>query len=406
MLFDGVPITTVSKALQQEVLTGMIRPGQSFETTVQQSGGRLFISLGDHKIPLDAELPFTAGQAVRAEIIETAPELRLRILPRTDTGARGAASAGATATAASSLEPVLRQVLDLLGAPALRGLETRFIPRELPPDASALRQLFTVILGRSGFGADLEELTVLLQAAAEDSIVTPEIPGSVQQLMLANAGDSVAIARFLKNLSGGQALEARIAEALRNGQPDLARRLLQEDLVARVAQLRGRDALIAYFRGRGQLQRFEEVIQRITDHGIGSRIMNIHGSDQPWHFLEIPFAPETGMQQARIYFFEEEQGSRKNRKKPFSIAAFDLETTRLGAIWITLKTAGNRIDCRFRVMHDEIVNTIEENADSLRAALEDAGYAGAVIRASRWDGDRLAEAARIMRRFSRINVNA
>ena len=83
----------------------------------------------------------------------------------------------------------------------------------------------------------------------------------------------------------------------------------------------------------------------------------------------------------------------------------DLSMTRLGDLWIALTIARGRCSCRFRAANPAAVQAIRAERDGLIQALQSAGYPGAQVRVEPWDGDRLGEAAGLMRRFSGINVN-
>jgi hypothetical protein len=84
----------------------------------------------------------------------------------------------------------------------------------------------------------------------------------------------------------------------------------------------------------------------------------------------------------------------------------DLETSRLGDLWIELGFAGAICRCRLRATSEAVVNALELAGSELESSLVKAGYTYASVSVGLWTGDRLGAAADMLARFQGMEVEA
>ncbi len=381
----------------QNVHGGALRPGQVFQTVVGMQGDKLLLQLGAARVALDPSVELTPGDTVRVEILGTAAKLQLRISP-------AGASAG-TASQTAAANTLMASVLESLGALPLADAAPALIPAHLPQTTQALQQLFALFLSRGTLGSDVEQLAALLtQASAQGAVPThlaAQFSAWVAQFAAAEAS---GLKNLLEQLGGRRSLEARLALALQTGTLDAALESLSQDVRVQLAQLRNLEPLRAWLRENGQLRRFDDMAQRVMDRLSGGQLQNLRGLEQPYLFVEIPLPPGGDLRHAQIHFFDEGHAKGKPFDQNNALVAFDLSTTRLGDLWITLQVTSGRCACHLRATTPDTVNAIKEASGALADSLLNAGFPDAHITVSLWDGDRLRAAAGMMRRFSGLDV--
>jgi hypothetical protein len=372
-----------------------LRAGQTLQSVVQGTADQPFLSLGGARVPLEPALGLTPGQAVQVEVQDNAGQLQLNVTPQAAPGA---------AAPMDAVGALVRQALEILGS-APRSEATALLPSLLPQNADAVRQLLSLFVSRGSLGRDLDALAGWLHGAADAGS-----EGAAQALAWLSSfseTESAALANVLRQLSEGRSFEARLAAALGAGDDaEGAFDSVQADLRAWLGGLQDDKTLMAWLRGQGQTRDFDSVVQRVLDRLGGAQLQNLHGVEQPYVFLEVPFPPGNGLEHAQVHFLSED-GRSKGRFDPGqATVAIDLATTRLGDLWITLHAAGGHCRCDFRATQPDAVQAITDASGELVEALNGAGYTDAVVRASLWDGDRLRAAAALVRPWSGLNVSA
>ncbi|HPO17154.1 MAG TPA: flagellar hook-length control protein FliK [Candidatus Hydrogenedentes bacterium] len=390
-------IPQINTVTLQNIYGGALRPGQAFQTVVQMQGDKLLLQLGAARIALDPSVELTPGETVRVEVLGTAAKLQLRISP----------AAAAPETAAGTVIPntLLTSVLESLGALPIADVAPTLIPAHLPQTTQVLQQLFTLFLSRGSLGADVEQLATLLAQASSQGALSGDLATRFGAWVTQfTAMETTGFKNLLEQLSSKRSLEARLALALKTNSIDASLESLSKDIRTQLAQLREQEPLRAWLRENGQLRQFDDAVQRVLNRFSGGELQNLRALEQPYLFLEIPLPSGSELRFAQVHFF----GEGRNKGKPFdqhnALVALDLNTTRLGDLWITLQMTAGRCACHFKATTSEIVQAIRDASDELVDSLDKAGYLKAHITVSRWDGDRIRAAAAMMRRFSGIDV--
>ena len=398
MLTNG-PIPTTIRLLPQSVSEAGLRPGQSFQTTVQGTPGRMSLQLGGMRVPLEETVPLAPGQPVLVEVGEVGQGLQLRIVPRTP--------AAESPAGTTSFQRLIAQVLEGLGALEVAETAPGIVPRYLPHTAQLLRDLFSLFLSRGTLGRDLQHLSAMLGQAAADGAIAQETAALFTALAAQfNASQSTEFKELLQQLAQGARTEARLARALDAGTLEAALAAFDAELRVQVARLRGQEAFLAYLRGKGQLRRFEQTMRSIAERLDGGQLQNLRGLEMPYIFLELPASSDSAIRHGQIHFFGEGSGKRRGFDKKHAILVLDLATSRLGDLWITLRVSPGHCQCHFRATTGAVVSAIAAASGELAEALAAAGYPQAEVQASLWDGDRFRQAGALMQRFAGLDLNA
>ncbi len=387
---------------------GGLRAGQVLNGMVDGTRPHLSVLVSGTHVALPETANLVSGQPVSIEVVETAQGLQLRISPRSDASGQGALAASATGSGAMPMAELTSRLLEALyGIRMPEGAE-RLIPPALPQNEAAVRIALAAFAGRTSLGQDLQLISDLVgQAAGPGGTLSEANQAALAALSQYVATDSEGLESLIRDLQvlAARPNEARIAAALAKGTGQAAgegERGLREVL----AGLRQDETLAGRLRGIGQLRAFQETADRVVDRLTGAQLQNLRGTDQAYYFIEVPFGPETGIRRAQVHFFGEGGGGRRGFDARNSMVAFDLSTTHLGDLWISLRAAHGFCECRLSATSPEAVRAIEDAAGELDSALREAGYERVNVKAALWTGDRLAEAAALMRRFSGINVQA
>ena len=375
-----------------------LRPGISLETFVQGGAGKTFLFIQGVRVPLGAETGLTPGQAVRVDVVAGASRPALQVTPLTpDTSAPRQVSA---------MTDLLAPILTRLGAETSAAHAARMLPNALPLSPQHLHQMLALFFEQGRLAEDLRQLASLLTAAAKQA---PDL-ATAAQFIEGRAGALTAQTvqewrQLLAREGKGHALEARIARAIEEGRLEMLPALFREDLRAQVAALRGNAALLAYLRGTRRLREFEEIIQRITDRLSGGEMQKLRSLEQPYHFIEIPVAPESGLTRAQIHFFGDGAAGAKGAAGENSVV-LDLELTRLGALWVALRQTAAHCDCRVQSASPPVRKALEAAREELEDGLVAAGYRTARVSVVPWNGDRIGAVAALMDRFGGLRVDA
>jgi len=384
---------------QQQTLGSALRPGQQFSTIVQGSGDRLFLQLGTQRVPLGAELGLAPGSAVLVETVQAEQGLRLQITPRTAPD-----TLGASQRPAPSLESALTRILAQLGIASDENVAS-IVPARMPVDVEALRQLFALFSSRGSLSTDLQSIATTLQQAAAAGVLTPTVAAAFQSLLAAfAAAEAPEWDALLRRLGDTRPMAARLAAVVDGVKLDVALAGMHEQLRAEVARLRGNDALLTYLRGNRQLKQFEQTLHRVLERFSAGDSQNLRALDQPYLFLELPVT-NAQLLHLQVHIIGEEQKRRGGEKPRGGLVVLDVALTRLGALWISLQTARDRCVCHIRAANDAARVELGAGRTELEAALREAGFVHAEVSISAWSGDRLHEAASLLRQFSGIQRN-
>ncbi len=374
-------------------VTSSLRPGQVFQTTVQARGDALSIQVGALRIPIPADGGLQPGQNVTAQVVQEGQVLQLQVSPQNvPAGDSGAPAALGTAVATA---------LETLGMLHAADLAPRLLPRNLPTNGAAVRDLLALFAAWDSLAEDLDAVSSALARAAAAGVVPRELARAfAEALARLFASDPRDFDRVLRQAASrsGKSLAARIAAAAASGTLEDLLDELSADIRALAAQLREHEGLGRFLRNAGEETAFREAMSRIHARFSGQALQNLRSFEQPYLFLELPFGAGSPITHAQVHFFGEEKGGRRFDPANATVI-LDLATTQLGSLWISVKITQGHCSCWFRVDRPAAVKAIESATADLVDSLADAGYPGAKVRVEGWDGDRFAAAAGLMRRF-------
>jgi flagellar hook-length control protein FliK len=107
-----------------------------------------------------------------------------------------------------------------------------------------------------------------------------------------------------------------------------------------------------------------------------------------------------------VHILGEEQARERGFDRENAAVAIDLETTRLGGLWISLAIHQGECRCWIRAQTPEAVRAIDAHASELAERLKSSGYRNAQVSVSLWRGDRVSEAVNLLAHFRGVNLEA
>lgn len=387
--------------------TGPIR------TTVQGASGNLWIRLQGIRIPLGERPDLAPGRAVLIEVRPGPEGPTLRVMPATSSVAAGSmpdagAAAAHPSAAGSPVGSAVVQLLQQFAAMARPDVLQRLLPLGLGLSVDVVRPLVRLLGAPQGFGDDLAAIREgIAQRVAAGTLSADESAALLRLLGEADAPDDAAgfgqRVLWASRQSPGR-LEALLAQALERGRAGAGALGELEDLRSRLVELRGR--LGAYPDDGGSLGPLRDAINRVVDRLSGAQVQQSRGGDVAYQFLQAPVGATEGYRHAHLHVFLERRRAGADAEYGQAMVAFDVATTRLGPLWITLSTVRNSCVCTFRSESAQVLDAIRQDAAELEASFRTVGFAGAEVRTAPWHGDRLRELADLMTRLSGLEVNA
>lgn len=375
-----------------------LKPGQVLQGVISENEGALFVLVRGQKVPIEAQQGLTAGQRVSIEIIKNDAGPVLRLTPQP--AQTSAPPPAPPPPSAEALRGALFDALKTLGAVSRANVAARIPPAWLPPSADAVRQLVSLFLLRDTLGPDIRQIAQWVQQAVSARALPAQNLEEV--LFLFSGADAPKIAARLRELVRYRSTEARLASIASGENPEMALSGLERELRTVVKRLLEDEAFQGFLRGHGKLRAFQQTAQRTLDRLDGAAAQNLRGIEQPYAFLELPMPSEAPVRHAQVHFFSRGRGTGREH----ALAALDLETTRLGSLWVTLYAAPGQCNCHFRATDQDAVDAIDAAADELADALRTAGYPNPRVAVSLWDGDRLAAAAEFLDGFNGVDLSA
>ncbi|MCH7908456.1 MAG: flagellar hook-length control protein FliK, partial [Candidatus Hydrogenedentes bacterium] len=268
----------------------------------------------------------------------------------------------------------------------------------IPKSAGAFEsgQRVVVTLVESGQGPTLR---ISPQPAPYQAASTaPAAPLGLLSAVLESLG---ALSR--QNLSAASSL---LAQLVLSGSDSDVQAALRESLYVQLTQLRANQKLSAFLKGTGRLGAFETAVDGLLEQLRGGDVQRMSASEIPYQLIELPLHPQSGFERAQVHFFGEENNTKQGGSPGTSLVVFDLSLSRLGDMWITLRTTENMCTCRIETVDPNAAAMIEEHSEELANALAEAGYPGAVVESAAWEGDRLAAVADLFRGVSGLDISA
>jgi len=375
--------------------SGAFRPGQTYRGVVVNQQGNLFAVFGGARVPIAAAAGFAAGQPVLAQATETNGTLQLVL--------RTAPDAAARAQPSPAESGLLRTVLAQLGRLDRADRAAAIVPQSLPQSATAIRQLLGLFIQQNTVADDLQFLIQFTQQASAQGQLSPQLASQFAELaQFLSASEAQALHQLLRRLADDNRIEARLAAIAARGGA-VSKDALPSGLRALLAQLLGDNAFTAFLRGRGAQEAVHDAVNRILERQDGGRLMQTHGGNQPYAFVELPIAANGPFRHGFLHFFEDGGAGQRDANVPNSVA-LDLNLTRLGDLWVQLSVFAGTCRCQFRVADEDARTAIDDARSTLEAALKETGYDAVQVTVGDWDGDRIGATANLLRRFHGMDV--
>jgi len=396
----GVQLPPVTVPLPRPVPAALLRAGTTLQGVVRGQPGDLVLQVAGQRIPIPSSSSFQPGQTAFVRIVETQTGVQLLVTPQPAPPSEGTVQD-------SALAGVLARILETLHSTLPAQSAAQLVPAALPANEPALRSLMALFTSRGSTADDLRSLAALISRAAAEGALPPATAqefaawvaqlGTFEPMRLASAVEWV-----LRN--AGYHLEAQLAQAAESDELDDLAPKFQRSVRAQLAALIRNPTLLKYLETHGNLRRFHEAAERVLDRFSAAQFQNLRALELPYFFAEIPFPQGGPIRHGQLHVFGGE--SRRGFDPRNATVVLDLSTSRLGSLWISLQAAAGTCTCWFRATESAAVEVIEAHSDDLVKALGDAGYPRSQVRVMLWDGDRLAAAAALMRRFSSFGASA
>jgi len=390
---------------------GTLRTGQVLQGSVVGSPGNLELRVAGLRALLGASIALTPGQTVNVTVEAAEGGLRLSVAPLASAAEvlPGSPAAEALPGPASMLPGFLSRALDLLGAADRRDALVPLVPASLPPSVAAARALLALFISPSSLAGDLELLATMTGRALEAGALPQELGtrlGALLGGLLSTEAEALPATLRQWAAQARHTLEARVLEALTSGRVAELPARLQEDLRALLLRLHEDEGMRGHLVRRGELGAFEGALERVLERLAGSQLQNLRAFEGPYLFLELPAGEGAAFARAQVHVFGEGGHGGRGFDARHASVALDLSTASLGDLWVDLVMVEGRCRCTLRAARPETVAAIARELGDLERTLADAGYPGAVLQVVPWDGNRLAETARLMHRFSSVDVRA
>ncbi len=400
-VFSDVIYTELLNLPLKALGTSSLRSGMRAQGTIEGVPKALVLAVAGQRVPLPEAADLVPGQTVTVEVAETPQGMQLRLAPVSGRSQEAPATPLPTAEALSF-------ALEALDVRATSETVSQLLPASLPRTEAAIRSFVALFVRPQTTHEDLALIASLVAQAAEAGALPPETADEILTVLRQAASfaptDAEGDTAPRPMPQPARPFEAAVANALPANDAATVSSALREDARAIIMRLQHDETFTGFIHEKGQLRAFQDAGARVIDRLTAAHLQNLHGLDQAYYFAEIPLPANAPVSQARIHIFGDGQRGRHEFNAKNASVAMDLSTTHLGDLWIALQMIEGRCTCHFLATSEEAAARIETGSADLKQALERAGYAGASVHVGVWDGDRLRETARLMRRFSGLDI--
>jgi len=403
-----------------------LQVGQQYAGEIRSANGGLIVALGDITVPLrGGQASIRPGMQVLVEVSiqngakslrviapqpagqqppasSTAPSVSLQ--PPSGTGRPGAGpqafapqTGGAVHDKAGGGElfsKALTQALRALDATRQAPELARIISPQAPQTPAAQQIVAAALLVQGGIADDLQRVTHSVRHGAQSGALprskAAAVIALIAGLVIEDGGDVEAVLHRLRQ-NATQSFESRLARVLGSGDSMDQVFARTEDLRGQLMDLLRNDNFTRQLRDAGLFREFEQAARNLLDRFAGVQLQNTRALDFPYLFLQLPFDPAGGIRHGRLHILGEGRGDGMDKDNASLI--LDLDTTNLGPVLIALGLTHGRCTCTIRAVDEAAVDMFEAHADDLKEALSRAGFPGATVQATSWDGDAIAALA-------------
>lgn len=394
-MLNPLPSTTIQITTPQA--ENGLQPGRTYSGVVRAQPDGLVALIGRVHVPLGTTSGLSAGQPilVTTRIQEGTLQLTIR------------AQAAAAPQSGGAEPALLESVLNALGRPELAGRLATLLPRQVPATEAALRALVSSLLAERGAGQDVQQLQQFLNSATNQGVLRADAGLNLSPwLSLTALADSAAWNELLRRARTERQAASQLARvAFGKAGPDSLQNLKQS-LSSLVQRLLDDPGFQNWLRDNGQEETFRALADRVFERASGSDVQNLRALNQPYQFLEMPIPAGEGFFRLQLHFFSDGDSRKQDPADTAHRTVIDVETSRLGPVWIDLQTHRQSCSCTFKMATPELVDVVDESLPELRASLTALGYGDVRIRALPWDGDREGALLALLAPFKSLDLEA
>ena len=378
-----------------------LKPGQVYQAVVKASPQGLNVQVGNIRIALPPDTALLPGQPVTVQRPPAAESSQIIIRPTT------------TSSPAQAAQPT--QALDVLARllrelPALMKLSPEqgaaLVPKALPSSDAVIRLALHIFQLHATVPEAVDRVVRML-----NQLVAKEGASPVADRLLSLLSDGPdlskpeSIAPFLKRVHA-QALQSPLEGAPRflstAGTPMQS---TEASLYLLLGGLRNDDSVRVLLESPGALKSFQQSVDTLMEHTAGQHVQNARALEIPYAYLNIPFS-EGEIRQAQIHIFGDGGGQDEWNDGKSGRIVLDLETSRLGALWIDVQHSTDACSCRIEVASDSIAVHINSAAAALADRLEASGFSQVSVVAYVETVDRMSSIAELFQRYSGLDLQA
>jgi hypothetical protein len=398
-LSASLPVTIPMTDTLLNLVQGL-KPDQVYRGVVSETPKGNVVNVNGARIALPQNSTLAPGQPVTVTLQVESGVSKIII---------EASSSSATPTA-KTIDPMtlIKTVMQQLpGLASLAPEQAAALVPSVLPSSDALVRLALQILQVQARAP--EAVTIIVRTlqqhtakgSADASVTTVlELLGSNVKL-----DEPKSILQFLKRVQSHTQRPplAGFSESFTNAQMSSVRG--DTHLYQLLAAIRGNQSLAELLEGTGGLKLFREATETLMDHTAGQHLQNARSLEIPYAYMNLPLGEEA-ISQVQIHILGEGRNPEDWGEGAAGQIVLDLETSRLGPMWIHIEHTADTCSCRFDVASDEVAEHINNAADTLAARLEGASFKNVSVRAATWDGDRLASIAKLFQRVSGLDIKA
>lgn len=367
---------------------------ESIAGRVIATSNGLVVQAGQFRIPLEAGMGLSAGQHVDVRVVRDGARLQWQITARP-----GGEPAPVTT---SNLSGSVQRVLDALGLTSSqwRTLAANLVPSNLPLDQAILQQVITLYAQPARLGSAFQMVTRLVNEAVAAGVPLGDAAKVIMEI--AQRMERGTTESFRALIRQAFPLRGRSMAAVLAGLADIpkgnALPMVQEDLRLLIGQLLKDDAFTEFLKSSDKTDVFRRAAEGVLDRITAGELNSARNLQMPYLFAELPLPDDGQLRHLHIHILGE--GNGKDGSPESHTVVLDIETSRLGKMWIHLLHAPGTCRCVIKAQESETVALLEQHGPRLVDALNTLGYPDASVKSESWDGDRIAQASRLLRRFS------
>ncbi|MCH7909527.1 MAG: flagellar hook-length control protein FliK, partial [Candidatus Hydrogenedentes bacterium] len=359
--------------------------------------------LNGTRIPLPNTVTWPLGQVVDVLVSRRGAATELRLSPQPETGSPQ------PVPKSPSVEQTIQALLNKQGTQPSANL-VRLLSAaggQIPMTVDTIGALVRLFAGRARTAGDQSRFDRIVEELVAAGVFTGDdgdvMARALESFFVRTAATLVSMLKRLRARAGNP-VEAQLAKVAQ-GEQSIEAALRNSDQTAQTLRnIRQHEEVVRFLRETGHWEEFRAATDRVLDRMVATHIQNTAGLEQPYVFVDLPFALEGFIDSAHIHFWIEEGDGKSTDPEEDAVVALDLRMTRLGDLWISLRIHQDHCSCRVLATSEEIVEALRAASGELEQILNGLGFSGAEVEVGYWDGDRIRETADFMRPLSRLDL--